>query len=156
MINTEPHKRIIRTFFLILIFVLSVINTSAQCPVTADFTVNDTTNCTTVSFTNTSTVTTEGLIVSYYWDFGDDSTSTLTDPIHTYNPNLSSNIDYIVMLVVTDSSGCEDTTYKSLTIYQDPIANFTATFDSCRQVSFTNNTQNNPDFTYLWDFEDAI
>ncbi len=155
MINTEPHKRIIRTFFLILIFVLSVINTSAQCPVTADFTVNDTTNCTTVSFTNTSTVSSDS-IVSYYWDFGDGQSSMLQNPSNTYaDPHPSTDILYPVKLVITHSTGCKDSITRNVTIYQVPVADFTATFDSCRQVSFTNNTQNNPDFTYLWDFGDG-
>jgi PKD repeat protein len=57
-----------------------------------------------VSFTNTST---NG--ITYFWDFGDGSTSTQESPSHTYGGN---NL-YSVMLIVTND--CEsDTTYQNI------------------------------------------
>ncbi len=59
-----------------------------------------------VTFTNTST---NG--VSYYWDFGDDSSSTLSDPVHTY----LHDGNYTVILYVMDSCSTHtDTQYVSM------------------------------------------
>ncbi len=52
----------------------------------------------TVTFTNESTVSGT---VTYAWDFGDDSTSTKKDPVHTY----ASKGTYTVTLTVTDAQG---------------------------------------------------
>jgi PKD repeat protein len=57
-----------------------------------------------VTFTNTST---NG--VSYFWDFGDGTTSTQTSPSHTYG----SNLNYNVMLITTNDCG-SDTAYASV------------------------------------------
>ena len=52
-----------------------------------------------VAFTNCSTPA-DGL--TYFWDFGDDSTGTEEDPTHTYSaPGL-----YMVTLVATSTGGC--------------------------------------------------
>jgi gliding motility-associated-like protein len=54
----------------------------------------------TVSFTNQSTGG-----VSYLWNFGDGTSSTLADPQHTFTePGV-----YFVQLIVTNSDGCTDT-----------------------------------------------
>jgi PKD repeat protein len=53
-----------------------------------------------VDFTNTSSGA-----VSYSWNFGDGSTSTLTNPSHTYN----SAGTWTATLVVTNADGCTDT-----------------------------------------------
>ena len=62
----------------------------------------------TVNFTNT---TTGGS--SYYWSFGDGSSSYITSPIDLYaSPGL-----YHIMLVATNSSGCTDTAYRDLNVF---------------------------------------
>lgn len=55
------------------------------------------TNCGTVQFQDAST----NLVVSYLWDFGDDTTSTERNPTHTY----ANNGNYTVSLKVTNNSG---------------------------------------------------
>lgn len=45
---------------------------------------------------------------SYHWDFGDDSTSNLANPLHYYQ---ESN-EYIITLIVTSPDGCSDTIQK--------------------------------------------
>ena len=70
---------------------------------TAAFTGNNLFACTaplTTTFTNTSS---DG--ISYSWSFGDGSTSTTVNPVHTY----TSNGIYTVMLVVQNTNGCRDT-----------------------------------------------
>lgn len=59
-----------------------------------------------VVFTNT---TTNG--VSYVWDFGNGSTSTLQDPTNTY----STGGAYVITMVATDINGCTDTALYTVT-----------------------------------------
>ena len=56
------------------------------------------------------------------WDFGDDNTSTQSDPSHTY---LTSGV-YPVTLTVTNACGSVNLT-QEVTIDLDPAATFTAT-----------------------------
>jgi PKD repeat protein len=44
----------------------------------------------------------------WFWDFGDGTTDTIQNPIHTY----ASNGNYDISLVVTNDNGCMDTTSK--------------------------------------------
>jgi PKD repeat protein len=87
--------------------------TSAATPVTASiFAAAPVANFTytnasyTVNFNNTST---NGS--SYYWDFGDGTTSTQQTPSHTY----SSNLVYNVMLITTNNC-TSDTAYASVNL----------------------------------------
>jgi PKD repeat protein len=49
--------------------------------------------------------------LSYLWSFGDNTTSTETDPLHTF-PDTSSQ--YNVQLTTTDACGCADTTQQTV------------------------------------------
>jgi len=53
---------------------------------------------TTVTFTDEST----GTGLTYSWDFGDASTSSLRDPVHRY---ANAATRYVVMLTITDAVG---------------------------------------------------
>ena len=65
-------------------------------PPTADFTWSQTSGTLQVSFTDTSSGATD-----WAWDFGDGSTSTAQNPVHTY----ASAVGYIVGLTVTGPGG---------------------------------------------------
>ncbi len=89
--------------------------------------------------------------VSYLWDFGDGSTSSLVSVSHIYS--LAGN--YPVTLIVTDSLGCRDTVTLQVQVNPQPIAEFTFTPPLCAyQVSFQNNSQNAT--SYLWNFGDGV
>jgi gliding motility-associated-like protein len=84
---------------------------------TADF--KDTnTSCYTFDFTDLSVPKDSG-IVSWNWDFGDLTTSTLKNPTHTY----ADYGTYNVRLIVWDSGGCTDTITKAVTINYSHFAN---------------------------------
>lgn len=69
----------------------------------AGFTYAATSVANTFAFTDSSVSSTGG--VTYVWDFGDSTTSTLQNPTHTYNtPG-----PWFACLTITDSSGCSDT-----------------------------------------------
>ncbi len=70
-----------------------------------------------VDFTNTLTPG-----ATYNWNFGDGNTSTLENPTHNYSTTGS----FIVTLVVTNSSGCSDSTTQTIVISNAPSADFSA------------------------------
>ncbi len=77
--------------------------------------------------------------VSYYtWDFGDGNYSTLISGFHTY----TNAGNYIATLIVEDLNGCTDSSSVSITVYPEPIADFTYVMtDPCYppvSVDFTN------------------
>ncbi len=66
----------------------------------------------TVSFQNNSI----GHIASWYWDFSNGHISTNKTPAIQIFPASNSLKEYPVSLVITDSIGCSDTTYKIITV----------------------------------------
>ncbi|MDE3072394.1 MAG: PKD domain-containing protein [Pseudomonadota bacterium] len=83
-------------------------STSGGTPV-ANF--SDTISGLTVNFTDSSTDT-GGTISSRSWNFGDGSSSTATNPSHTY----AAAGTYSVALTVTDSTGATNTKTQSVTV----------------------------------------
>lgn len=114
----------------------------------ADFQLNYANNCqgSTINTTNNSVNA-----VSYVWDFGDGTTSTLFQPSHVYS---TVGINYIVSLSVTDSLGCTDFMARS---YYAASGNSVQanTRRGCAgdSIAFTNGGMNF--VSYLWDFGDG-
>lgn len=91
-------------------------------------------------------------INSFYWDFGDGSTSTLANPNHTYqNPGL-----YTVTFIVRNVGGCSDTLSRSyyIRVGEKPNPDFDVFPDTACASSyfiFTNQTVGNAtNFTWLF------
>jgi gliding motility-associated-like protein len=57
--------------------------------------------------------------VSYVWDFGDGSVSTLMEPTHTFPFTEGGN--YTVMLISDNGYGCTDTSYQTIRVLEDVI-----------------------------------
>ena len=74
-----------------------------------------------VIFTNNSTPTG----ISFEWNFGDGTTSSLISPIHVFT-NSSQGLDstYTIELVATSGVGCTDTIQDQVTIFALPVADF--------------------------------
>ena len=92
----------------------------------SNFTANTTCFGNAVIFTNLSE--SFAPIASYYWSFGDGSTSTLADPpVHNYSiPGI-----YEVKLAITALDGCNsDTMRKTFIVGDYPVANFEI-YDTC-------------------------
>jgi len=88
---------------------------------TASFTASQPDPCDpfTFQFANTS-----GQAVSYLWEFGDGTTSTAVNPIHTY----SAQGTYAVTLHAFSAGGCEDVlTLGSTVVVNIPHVNFSGT-----------------------------
>ena len=86
----------------------------------ANFTLNFSCSNILISFFDLSD-TVEGTIVGWAWDFGNNDTSNLQNPFHTY----TSGGDYLVTLIVTTNYGCKDTLSDSLSVLQSPVPDFT-------------------------------
>ena len=67
-----------------------------------------------------------GDIVSYFWDFGDGSTSTLKNPSHTFERDGG----YSIRLMVTDDEGVTDNETDSVYVFSDE------SFSSSRYFGF--------------------
>jgi PKD repeat protein len=105
-------------------------------------------------FNFTSTVGGTAGAVSYFWDFGDGSTSSLANPTHTY----AFNGVYTACLTIVDANGCTST-------YCSTIVNGSGSSCSAAMNVSTNNmftatfsatATGTAPFTYVWDFGDSI
>jgi PKD repeat protein len=133
----------------------AVVGISLTCPgpPTADFSGTPVTGGfpLTVTFTDLSSGAT-----SWSWDFGDSGTSTLQNPVHTYNTMGT----YTVTLTATNSSGSDvmtKTNYITVTSPQAPVADFSASNvnpTTGENVTFTDLTTENPT-SWSWTFENG-
>ncbi len=92
--------------------------------------------------------------VSYFWIFGDGSTSTQQNPVHTY----SSSGSFDVSLIITDAGGCKDTIRKVGYIQTiNAAANYIPppTTSGCAPLTaqFTDATSGS--IAWLWNFGDG-
>jgi len=106
----------------------------------ANFTVNEVCHNSPTQFTSTSTVLPPDNITNYQWAFGDNNSSVLQNPQHTYNtPGL-----FNATLIVTTNHGCKDTITLPVTVHPNPVVNFTADkLSGCSPLCITLTSQSN-------------
>ncbi len=113
----------------------------------------------TVKFTDYSQVSSSSgaSIASWFWDFGDGSTSTERNPEHTY----SSSGVYTVSLTITTTTGTQDTEIKTGLIAVGQTATLRAQFAAKNRivtpwtpVEFIDQSSGSPT-SWLWDFGDG-
>ncbi len=98
----------------------------------------------------------DGTIVSYAWDFGDETSGTGESTSHTY----ALGGTYDVVLTVTDDAGETASKTESVTVQgpnADPTASFTATVDHL-DLTVDASASDDPDGdieSYAWDFGDG-
>jgi len=102
-------------------------------------------------FYNVST----GAFTQSHWDFGDGTTSTQMDPVHTFSgPGV-----YVVTLTISDPlTGCSDSAALIITIPNMPncSANFTVQVDSNGVANFVASFSGNAGImSAIWDFGDG-
>lgn len=110
----------------------------------------------TVIFTDQST--SDGVIVSWLWDFGDGSTSTEQNPTHTY----SAYGTYLVCLNITDDNGCASHACHHITIHHPPAEICQPLFFAHQPdqndftINFTDHSSSSDTIvTWAWDFGDG-
>lgn len=121
----------------------------------SNFTVNKASQCyagNVFTFTNTS-IGNSGPVISYKWDFGDGTTSTLNAPVKSY----ASVAGYPVKL--TTVSVCTDSVTKMIYVNPQPIAAFTSNSNGqclkTNNFSYTNtSTLATGSMSYAWVFGD--
>ncbi|MGB4973771.1 MAG: PKD domain-containing protein [Cyclobacteriaceae bacterium] len=94
-----------------------------------------------------------GDITDYNWDFDDTNTSIVQDPIHQF----AAAGDYEVKLQVTAANGCNNLASETVTIYNEPVADFDLPSASpiCtnQDYLFTNTTSFDPGSNPSWQWE---
>ncbi|MGI6343075.1 MAG: PKD domain-containing protein [Bacteroidales bacterium] len=92
---------------------------------------NEGCNGSSISFSAVSNVD----LQTYYWDFDDGNSSSLSNPVHVYE----NSGQYNVTLTAKDINGCTAITTKTITIYPKPIASFANSNPLCNDstVVFT-------------------
>ena len=102
----------------------------------------------------------EGTAFEYAWDFGDEATSALASPTHSY----AEDDVYTVTLTVTDAQGATDTATVEVSVGNDPpelggITVNPANPNTGDEVEFTATGYDDPDdddaAKYHWDFGDG-
>ena len=105
----------------------------------------------TVPFTDLSTIGGGATITTWSWTFGDNGTSTLQNPSHTYATTGTFN----VALTCTTSAGCVGTYSSTVTIGTGPNAAFSAsTVCPGNPTVFTNTSVGAT--SYSWNFGDGV
>ncbi|MFN0032748.1 MAG: PKD domain-containing protein [Flavobacteriales bacterium] len=104
-----------------------------------------------ISFTNNSVGG-----ISYFWDFGNGTTSLVEDPSGYFSTSADTTEVYNVQLMVSSSFGCNVTVSHPLTLHPAPVADFdmdenAACFPAA--VVFTNNSTVATEFA--WNYGDG-
>lgn len=102
----------------------------------------DETNWQLYTFTNTSSNA-----VSYVWDFGDNTSSTETDPVKTF----TEEGEFIVTLTATNDSGDASVVEQTVSVI-DPavVAKFKAVLQNADMQSYPTSENNNNDLVDAW------
>lgn len=124
---------------------------SIQASPLASFTYGPVCSVKPVEFTNTTDEPVD-VITSYIWNFGDSYTTNLKNPQHHYAELGSKTIK----LVALGNNGCSTSIEKTITVLQQPVANFEA-LDACigSEVVFTNKTTGGGIINFKWRFGDG-
>jgi PKD repeat protein len=127
------------------------VNCSTNCSVSGAFTwYADSINCD-IQFISTAFGGTAPY--TFYWDFGDGTTSTNPHPVHNY-PNYTT---FTPCLTITDANGCDtticDVVYSTCT-GSSCDAQFTQTYITCDSVWFVPVSMGSQ-YDYYWDFGDG-
>ena len=94
-------------------------------------------------------------IKSFFWNFGDGTTSTSRSPVHTYNNTGT----YDVSLIVVSNSGCSDTLILNSAVITSskPTAKFSgAPLNTCafQEVEFVDQSTGGVNY-WEWHFGDG-
>ncbi len=89
----------------------------------------------TTQFTDLSAPVGNATIVSWFWQFGDGTTSNEQSPAHYY----AAAGNYAVNLLVTDINGCQNSITQIVVVSQAPVSNFIFDNSDCKDdsVAFT-------------------
>jgi gliding motility-associated-like protein len=137
-----------------VLFIMLLLSVSVHAQVKADFNPSKSSDCESLitRFNDNST----GSPVSWQWNFGNGFTSTQQSPSASY----TSPGNYTITLTVKDAAGNTSTAQKTVTVWEKPKPDFTATpAKGCVPLDVTFTDKSNPVngtiTTYSWDFGDG-
>ena len=117
----------------------------------AKYTYNDSDQCirgNQFNYTNTSSIATGSM--TYQWNFGDTTFSSVTSPSKKYKSITTTN----VKLTVTSNNNCKDSISKQMVVYPNTAVGFNINdTDQClkgNQFKYTNLSVSNSSFTSFW------
>lgn len=112
-----------------------------------------------VTITDSSKLTNAG---TWYWDFGDGSTSTDRQPrsrVYTNDDNTYplDNKNYTIYLKVTNDHGCYHDTAQTIAVYPRSVPDFDGNFTGCEPltVEFVDKSVVDSKTQYFWSFSDG-
>lgn len=115
---------------------------TTDCRASFTASINESNNS--VSFVNTSS----GTSLSYFWDFGDGTFSTLASPVKTFN---NKGTHYVSLTIINESGLCIDYAYQEIQIGQVICnAKFTYFADAASRKVYFNSGENDLSNQYLW------
>ncbi len=124
----------------------------------ARFVADETTGCNplTVDFSNQSNGA-----AYYQWDFGDGSSSTEENPVHTFTNKGKADTTFTVMMVATAANNvCSDTAFIDITVHAYVEAEFTIPESiMCTPAEFVFSNSSTGAVVFRWDFgngEDTV
>ncbi|MCS6818506.1 MAG: PKD domain-containing protein, partial [Chitinophagales bacterium] len=102
-----------------------------------------------------ASVSTSGKIISWFWNFGDGTTSAQQNPSKNYQNHGS----YTITLTVLNEKGCRDAVSKNVNVYPLPVADFSTQAVCINQPTiFTDASTISPPGTitsYSWNFDNV-
>ncbi len=131
---------------------------------TVAFSLSDSQGCAplAVSFTNQSTPNDTGSIqiMTFNWDLGDGSSSSLQNPVNSYIASLTQDSIYPIKLIGMSEHNCRDSAVDTIRIFPKPTVQYTQSADSgCSplDIQFINNSTPHDTgsiqiMSFLWDF----
>ncbi len=122
--------------------------------VIADFNFAPTNGCDSivVAFNNLS----EGYMLNYYWQFGNNNTSQLTNPVQQYLNKTGNTINFPVTLSIKSKYLCRDTITAIIPVYPYIRANFAIdTVLGCAPFNINITNLSEEVDTYKWNFGDG-
>lgn len=94
--------------------------------------------------------------VTNFWTFGDGTISSSPSPTHTYFNNTQAEAVYEAELVATSAFGCTDTATAEITVYPNPIAQFSMNLTAgCSPVTVTLENQSVLADSVVWNYGDG-
>ncbi len=111
----------------------------------------------TIFFTDLSYVPGGSNIVTWAWDFGDGTTSSLQNPYHIFASTGTTSFN--VTLTTTSSDGCSSSKTLPVQVFGPPVASFDAENVCFGSVTYFDNSSTTPTASFItgwaWDFGDT-
>ncbi|MCB0760495.1 MAG: PKD domain-containing protein [Flavobacteriales bacterium] len=93
---------------------------------------------------------------SYFWDFGDNQTSTFPNPTHMFENTTTDPIVFDITFIGISPFGCVDTAMSEVLVNPQPLAQMTADINSgCSPITVEFENLSIQADSYLWNYGDG-